>query len=64
LAELDVLEGELGGVTARTAIAARADILRRLGRRQDARDAYLRVRSAERNGPVRDYYGRRIDELA
>jgi RNA polymerase sigma-70 factor (ECF subfamily) len=63
LAELDALESELGGVAERTAIAARADILRRLGRTLDARDAYTRVRSYERNGPIRDYYGRRIDEL-
>jgi RNA polymerase sigma-70 factor, ECF subfamily len=64
LIELDELESELGGVNERTAIAARADILRRLGRTRDARDAYIRVRSYERNGPVRDYYGRRIDELS
>jgi RNA polymerase sigma-70 factor (ECF subfamily) len=64
LAELDALESELGGAATRTAIAARADILRRLGRTQDAREAYVRVRSHERNGPVRDYFGRRIDELA
>jgi RNA polymerase sigma-70 factor (ECF subfamily) len=64
LRELDALESELGGVNERTAIAARADILRRLGRTRDARDAYIRVRSYERNGPVRDYYGRRIDELS
>lgn len=63
LAQLDALESELGGAAARTAIAARADILRRLGQTRDAREAYVRVRSYERNGPVRDYYGRRIDEL-
>ncbi len=63
LDELDTLESELGGVATRTAMAARADILRRLGRARDAREAYLRVRSHERNGPVRDYYGRRITEL-
>jgi RNA polymerase sigma-70 factor (ECF subfamily) len=63
LIELDELESDLGGVTERTAIAARADILRRLGRARDAREAYIRVRSHERNGPIRDYYGRRIDEL-
>ena len=63
LAELETLESELGGAAARTAIAARADILRRLGRTLDAREAYVRVRSYERNGPVRDYFGRRIDEL-
>jgi RNA polymerase sigma-70 factor (ECF subfamily) len=64
LLELDALGGELAGATARNAMAARADILRRLGRTRDAREAYLRVRSHERNGPVRDYYGRRIDELS
>jgi RNA polymerase sigma-70 factor, ECF subfamily len=64
LVELEDLESQLGGVAERTAIAARADILRRLGRTLDARDAYIRVRSHERNGPVRDYYGRRIDELS
>jgi RNA polymerase sigma-70 factor (ECF subfamily) len=64
LLELDELESDLGGVTERTAIAARADILRRLGRARDAREAYIRVRSHERNGPIRDYYGRRIDELS
>jgi RNA polymerase sigma-70 factor (ECF subfamily) len=64
LLELDALATETGdGAVARQAIAARADILRRLGRTADAREAYLRVRSHERNGPVRDYYGRRIDEL-
>ena len=62
LAELAGFENEQGAV-GRTAIAARADILRRLGRKQDARDAYVRARSYERNGPVRDYFGRRIDEL-
>ncbi|MDQ1546025.1 MAG: polymerase sigma-70 factor, subfamily [Actinomycetota bacterium] len=64
LAELEALENELGGAAARTAIAARADILRRLGRTRDAREAYVRVRSYERNGAVRDYFGRRIDELS
>ncbi|MEJ1230944.1 MAG: sigma-70 family RNA polymerase sigma factor [Galbitalea sp.] len=63
LAELDAVETEAGGAAARAALAARADILRRLGRTADARDAYVRVRSYERNGPVRDYYGRRISEL-
>jgi RNA polymerase sigma-70 factor (ECF subfamily) len=64
LVELDTLEAQFGGAAKRTAIAVRADILRRLGRTLDAREAYLRVRSHERNGPVRDYYGRRIDELS
>jgi RNA polymerase sigma-70 factor (ECF subfamily) len=65
IAELDELdeEGDEAGAVSRQAIAARADILRRLGRTADAREAYIRVRSYERNGPVRDYYGRRISEL-
>jgi RNA polymerase sigma-70 factor, ECF subfamily len=63
LEELDAVEPGLSGAAARQAVAARADILRRLGRTADARAAYLRARSHERNGPVRDYYGRRIDEL-
>jgi RNA polymerase sigma-70 factor, ECF subfamily len=63
LGELDAIEADLAGSSARAAIAARADILRRLGRTRDAREAYVRVRSHERNGPVRDYYGRRISEL-
>lgn len=66
LVELDEFtehEDAAAGAVSRQAIAARADILRRLGRVADAREAYVRVRSHERNGPVRDYYGRRIDEL-
>jgi RNA polymerase sigma-70 factor (ECF subfamily) len=60
---LDASEAEFSGAAARQAVAARADILRRLGRTADARAAYVRARSHERNGPVRDYFGRRIDEL-
>ncbi|MDQ1571994.1 MAG: polymerase sigma-70 factor, subfamily [Actinomycetota bacterium] len=63
LDELDALEPTLGGAASRNAIAARADLLRRMGRVSDARAAYVRARSFERNGPVRDYFGRRIDEL-
>jgi RNA polymerase sigma-70 factor (ECF subfamily) len=44
-------------------IAARADILRRLGRNPEARAAYELARSLEQNSPVRDYFARRIDEL-
>ena len=63
LDELDELEPTLTGATARQAVAVRADLLRRLGRIQEARDAYISARSHERNGPVRDYFGRRVDEL-
>ncbi|HEX4443088.1 MAG TPA: sigma-70 family RNA polymerase sigma factor [Galbitalea sp.] len=64
LAELDEFGDDSGGAVPRQVVAARADILRRLGRTADAHEAYVRVRSYERNGPVRDYYGRRIDELS
>jgi RNA polymerase sigma-70 factor (ECF subfamily) len=63
LDELADLEADLPASTARQALAARADMLGRLGRVNEARDAYIRARSFERNGPIRGYYGRRIDEL-
>jgi RNA polymerase sigma-70 factor (ECF subfamily) len=63
LAELDAIESSLSGAAARLAVAARADVLRRLGRISDARAAYVRARSHERNGVVSDYFGRRISEL-
>jgi RNA polymerase sigma-70 factor (ECF subfamily) len=63
LDELAELEGDLPASTARQALAAQADMLGRLGRVTEARDAYIRARSHERNGPIRGYYGRRIDEL-
>ena len=63
LAELDAL-GDLPGAAARQHLAARADILRRLKRREEARAAYVRARSAEPNGTVRAWFDRRIDELA
>ena len=63
LLELDALEPELSGATARHGVAVRADLLRRLGRAADARAAYAKARSVERNIPLRDFFGRRIDEL-
>jgi RNA polymerase sigma-70 factor (ECF subfamily) len=63
LDEFGIHADDAGGAVARQVIAARADILRRLGRAADAREAYVRARSHERNGPVRDYFGRRITEL-
>lgn len=63
LQELDDLRPGLSGAAARQAIAVRADLLRRLGRTAEARAAYVRARSQERNAPVRSYFGRRIDEL-
>jgi RNA polymerase sigma-70 factor (ECF subfamily) len=61
LGELDDLPSQ--GVLDRQVIAARADILRRLGRTQEARAAYGLARSMEQNSPVRAYFERRIDEL-
>ncbi len=63
LAALDADEAEFSGAAGRQAVAARADILRRLGRTADARAAYLTARSHERNGAVRDFFGRRVAEL-
>ena len=63
LAALDEVAGESPGV-ARQVTAARADILRRLGRVAEARAAYVEARSIERNEAVRFYYGARITELA
>jgi RNA polymerase sigma-70 factor (ECF subfamily) len=62
LAELDALDN-LPGAAARQHLAARADILRRLQRREEARAAYVRARSAEPNGTVRAWFDRRIGEL-
>jgi RNA polymerase sigma-70 factor (ECF subfamily) len=62
LIELDALEMP-AGVLDRQIIAARADLLRRLGRAQEARAAYGLARSLEQNEPIRAYLERRLDEL-
>jgi RNA polymerase sigma-70 factor (ECF subfamily) len=43
--------------------AVRADLLRRLGRREAAREAYLAATAATQLGPLRRLYARRIAEL-
>jgi RNA polymerase sigma-70 factor (ECF subfamily) len=43
--------------------AVRADLLRRLGRHQDARDAYIAASAATRLQPLRRLYARRLAEL-
>jgi RNA polymerase sigma-70 factor (ECF subfamily) len=43
--------------------AARADLLRRLGRRDEAREAYLAATAATQLEPLRRLYARRIAEL-
>jgi RNA polymerase sigma-70 factor (ECF subfamily) len=44
--------------------AARADLLRRLGRADDARAAYEEARRLARHGPERRYFSRRLAELS
>jgi RNA polymerase sigma-70 factor (ECF subfamily) len=44
--------------------AARADVLRRLGRTADARAAYQRALELTRQEPERRFLQRRLDELA
>jgi RNA polymerase sigma-70 factor (ECF subfamily) len=43
--------------------AVRADLLRRLGRRDEARKAYLAATAATQLEPLRRLYARRIAEL-
>ena len=43
--------------------AVRADLLRRLGRKEAAREAYLAAQSATRLEPLRRLYARRLKEL-
>jgi len=59
---LDALETTAPSA-ARHVGAARADILRRMRRTEEARAAYIAARSVEGNGAVRDFYGARIAEL-
>lgn len=62
LAALDALE-QHAPAAARQVAAARADLLRRMQRVEEARAAYAAARSVERNQAVRDFYGARIAEL-
>ena len=43
--------------------AVRADLLRRLGRRDAAREAYQAATEATQLGPLRRFYARRIAEM-
>jgi RNA polymerase sigma-70 factor (ECF subfamily) len=63
LALVDALlaRGELGSY--HLAHAARADLLRRLGRRAEAREAYARALALARQGPERRFLEGRIREL-
>lgn len=63
LGELDALEPRLRGAVGRQAVAVRADLLRRIGRVAESREAYLRAAAEERHAPTRDFFGRRLAEL-
>src|SRR6202521_4383472 len=60
---IDALEarGRLKGYELMPAV--RADLLRRLGRRDDAREAYLAASAAPQLEPLRRLYARRLKEL-
>ena len=60
---IDALEarGQLNGYELMPAV--RADLLRRLGRRDEARDAYLAATAATQLEPLRRLYARRLAEL-
>ncbi len=62
LAEFDAL-GDLPGAAGRAALTARADVLRRLERTADAREAYVRARSVQGNAELRGWLDRRIHDL-
>ena len=64
LALVDALLAEGGLAGYRLAHAARADLLRRLGRRQEARDAYATALAMTRQAADRRFLERRISELA
>jgi RNA polymerase sigma-70 factor (ECF subfamily) len=60
---IDALEAR-GGLTGYELMpAVRADLLRRLGRREAARDAYLAATAATQLEPLRRLYARRLAEL-
>jgi RNA polymerase sigma-70 factor (ECF subfamily) len=62
LAALDELGGREPGA-ARQVASARADLLRRMRRVEEARAAYVAARSVEQNAAVRAFYGARLAEL-
>ena len=61
LARIDALAGELDGY--RYLHAARADLLRRLGRSSDAKQEYDAALAATQNSAERAYLTRKRDEL-
>jgi RNA polymerase sigma-70 factor (ECF subfamily) len=63
LARIDALLARGDLTTYQHAHAARADLLRRLGRRAEAREAYQRALSLTSQEPERRYLTRRMEEL-
>jgi RNA polymerase sigma-70 factor (ECF subfamily) len=63
LALIDALEARGGLVGYELLPAVRADLLRRLGRHDAAREAYLAATAATQLKPLRRLYARRIREL-
>jgi RNA polymerase sigma-70 factor (ECF subfamily) len=63
LALIDALEAR-GGLSGYELMpAVRADLLRRLGRREEAREAFLAASAATQLEPLRRLYARRLAEL-
>ena len=60
---IDALEARGGLKGYELMPAVRADLLRRLGRRDDAREAYLAASAATQLEPLRRLYARRLKEL-
>jgi RNA polymerase sigma-70 factor (ECF subfamily) len=63
LAELEALPRPDAGAGARQYVVARADLLRRIGRTQEARSAYLEARAMERNEVLAGFLDERLAEL-
>jgi RNA polymerase sigma-70 factor (ECF subfamily) len=63
LDELSGLERSLRGTSLPHAAAVRADLLRRSGRRSEAREAYTRAMDEEQNAAVRNFLEQRMGEL-
>ena len=60
---IDALEARGGLKGYELLPAVRADLLRRLGRRDAAREAYLKATAATQLEPLRRFYARRIAEM-
>ncbi|MFN8520978.1 MAG: DUF6596 domain-containing protein [Chloroflexota bacterium] len=63
LAELEAIERPAAGAGARQWVLARADLLRRVGRRPEARLAYLEARAMERNEVLAGFLDERLADL-